>query len=132
MKNKTLIIILTALLLFTLLSGTYSFSYGQTIDSVKVYKVSWCLIIDVPDPCPGYGGSEFGQGKGSKTSCAVYHHHYEKQCDNKKQFTKLKEAKECYQRALREQSQGSLMRDGLSDVKLDSTWVKLDEILNAR
>lgn len=131
MKNKTSITHLTRLCLCALLAGVYSFSYGQTVDSVKVYKVTWCLTIDVQDPCPGYGGgSEFGQG--SKISCAVYHHHYEKKCDNKKQFTKLKDAKECYQRAIQEQSQTSFIRDGISDVKLDSTWIKLDAVLNAR
>jgi hypothetical protein len=130
MKNRTLNTYLTRLCLCALLAGVFSFSYGQQVDSIKVYEVTWCLTIDVPDPCPGYGNSEFGQG--SKISCAVYHHHYEKKCDNKKQFTKLKEAKEFYKRALDEQSQVSFMRDGLSDVKLDSTWVKLDAVLNAR
>ena len=130
MKNKILIIYLHRLCLCALLAGVYSFSYGQKIDSVKVYKVTWCLIIDVPDPCSGYGVSEFGQG--SKISCLVYHHHYEKKCDNKKQFTEFKEAKEFYKRALDEQSQVPFIRDGLSDVKLDSTWIKLDVVLNAR
>ncbi len=129
MKNKTSITHLTRLCLCALLAGVYSFSFGQTVDSVKVYKVTWCLTIDVPDPCPGYGGSEFGQG--SQVSCAVYHYHNEKKCDNKKQFTKLKEAKECYQRALQQQKQVSFMRDGISDVKLDSAWIKLDAVLNA-
>ena len=130
MKNKISITHLTQLCLCALLAGVYSFSYGQKVDSVKVYKVTWCLIIDVPDPCSGYGVSEFGQG--SKISCAVYHHHYEKKCDNKKQFTKLKEAKEFYQRALNEQSQLLFTRDCLSDVKLDSTCIKLDTVLNDR
>lgn len=52
------------------------------------FIITWCVVTMVTDPCPDANKvDEFGRGVSGMTSCAVYHFHYEYDCEHTKIFT---------------------------------------------
>ncbi len=96
-----------------------SLSFAQVIAPIgmgeKEHKVTWCISIDVQDPCPDmWTRDEFGRD--IFYGCLVYHFHIDYDCDHSKYFDSYEEAEKFAKKANKE--------SGITDVKLDGVLIQ--------